>query len=136
MSNSKITKMVFIRGDVLLKVQARKDAVSPIYEILAKAPAIIEDQYPMVYELTQSGIRKSPDNNFCDEFNLKVSGPVHRTLKETSNEVREFVNYLNSCKDILSAAGKIEVSEFNGNKDDGEETEWTIKIKNQNSTNI
>lgn len=141
MSNSKITTKTIVRGEVLLKVQARKGAISPIYEILAKAPTIIEDQYPVVYELTRSAKRKSPspDNNFCDEFILKFSGPVNRTLKETSNEVQNLVKYLKSCKEILSANGNMsvnEIYEINGIKDECDEETglnlneitWSIEI--------
>lgn len=56
---------------------------------------------------------------------------IEGTLEKTFNEVREFVKYLNSCKDILSAEGEIKVNEINGIKDEIEkETEWKLKIKN------
>ena len=135
MSDSSTTTSVWVFGEILLKVKTRKDKISPIYEILANAPTITFNHYTLVYALSR--ISRN-DTDHYDPLRLGVASPtwLEGNLEKTSNEVREFVNYLNSCEDILSAEGKITVSEINGNNDDGEETEWTLKIKNQNSTNI
>ena len=135
MSNSSSETFVWVFGEVILKVKNRKNKISPIYELLANAPTITSGDYSFVYSLA----RLSGKISDTDEIRLAVGSPgyLEGTLEKTFNEVREFVKYLNSCKDILSAEGKIEVSEINGNKDEiDKETKWTIKIKNQNSTNI
>ena len=129
MSNSSSETFVWVFGEVILKVKNRKNKISPIYELLANAPTITSGDYSFVYSLS----RLSGKISDTDEIKLAVASPeyLEGTLEKTFNEVREFVNYLNSCKDILSAAGKIEVSEINGNKDEiDKETKWTIKIKN------
>ena len=135
MSDSSTTTPIWVFGEILLKVKTREDKISPIYEILANAPTITFNHYTLVYTLARTS---RIDTDHYDSFRLAVASPswLDGNLEKTSNEVRELVNYLNSCKDIVSAEGKITVSELNGNNDAGEETEWTLKIKNQNSTNI
>ena len=135
MPNSLTTTSVLVFGEILLKVKTREDKISPIYEILANAPTITSGDYSFVYSLE----RLSGKISDTDEIRLAVGSPgyLEGTLEKTFNEVREFVKYLNSCKDILSAEGKIDISEINGHNDEiDKETKWTIKIKNQNSTNI
>ena len=127
---------VYVFGEILLKVKTREDKISPIYEILANAPTITFDHYTLVYALSRLSRN---DADHYDPLRLAVASPgyLEGTLEKTFNEVREFVKYLNSCKDILSAEGKIDISEINGHNDEiDKETKWTIKIKNQNSTNI
>lgn len=129
MSNSSSETFVWVFGEVILKVKNRKNKISPIYEILANAPTITSGHYSFVYSLT----RLSGKISDTDEIKLAVASPeyLEGTLEKTFNEVREFVKYLNSCKDILSAEGEIKVNEINGIKDEIEkETEWKLKIKN------
>ena len=135
MPNSSSETFVWVFGDVILKVKNRKIKISPFYELLANAPTITSGDYRFVYSLA----RLSGKISDTDEIRLEDASPgyLEGTLEKTFNEVREFVKYLNSCKDILSAEGKIEVNEINRHKDEiDKETKWTIKIKNQNSTNI
>ena len=135
MLNSSSETSVQVFGEILLKVKTREDKISPIYEILANAPTITSGDYSFVYSLA----RLSGKISDTDEIRLEVATPgyLEGTLEKTFNEVREFVKYLNSCKDIVSAEGKIDISEINGHNDEiDKETKWTIKIKNQNSTNI
>ena len=129
MSNSSSETFVWVFGDVILKVKNRKNKISPIYELLANAPTITSGDYSFVYSLA----RLSGKISDTDEIRLEVATPgyLEGTLEKTFNEVREFVKYLNSSKDILSAEGKIEVNEINRHKDEiDKETKWTIKIKN------
>lgn len=129
MSNSSSETFVWVFGEVILKVKNRKNKISPIYEILANAPTITFNHYTLVYALS----RLSGKISDTDEIKLAVASPgyLEGTLEKTFNEVREFANYLNSCKDILSAEGKIDISEINGHNDEiDKETKWTIKIKN------
>ena len=129
MSNSSSETFVWVFGEVILKVKNRKNKISPIYEILANAPTITFNHYTLVYALS----RLSGKISDTDEIKLAVASPdyLEGTLEKTFNEVREFVKYLNSCKDILSAEGEIKVNEINGIKDEIEkETEWKLKIKN------
>ena len=136
MPNSSSETSVLVFGEILLKVKTREDKISPIYEILANAPTITFNHYTLVYALLRLSRN---DADHYDPLRLVVTsqGYLEGTLEKTFNEVREFVKYLNSCKDILSAEGKIDISEINGHNDEiDKETKWTIKIKNQNSTNI
>lgn len=129
MSNSSSETFVWVFGEVILKVKNRKNKISPIYELLANAPTITSGDYSFVYSLA----RLSGKISDTDEIKLTVASPeyLEGTLEKTFNEVREFVKYLNSCKDILSAEGEIKVNEINGIKDEIEkETEWKLKIKN------
>lgn len=136
MPNSSSETSVQVFGEILLKVKTREDKISPIYEILANAPTIAFNHYTLVYALLRLSRN---DADHYDPLRLVVTsqGYLEGTLEKTFNEVREFVKYLNSCKDIVSAEGKIDISEINGHNDEiDKETKWTIKIKNQNSTNI
>ena len=129
MPNSSSETSVWVFGEVILKVKNRKNKISPIYELLANAPTITSGDYSFVYSLA----RLSGKISDTDEIKLAVASPAYLegTLEKTFNEVRKFVNYLNSCKDILSAEGKIDISEINGHNDEiDKETKWTIKIKN------
>ena len=135
MSNSSSETFVWVFGEIILKVKNRQNKISPIYELLANAPTITSGDYSFVYSLE----RLSGKISDTDEIRIAVASPGYfeGTLEKTFNEVREFVKYLNSCKDILSAEGKIDISEINGHNDEiDKETKWTIKINNQNSTNI
>ena len=130
MPNLSTRTAVWVFGEILLKVKTREDKISPIYEILANAPTITFNHYTLVYALSRLSRN---DADHYDPLRLAVASPgyLEGTLEKTFNEVREFVNYLNSCKDILSAEGTIEVSEINGHNDEiDKETKWTIKIKN------
>ena len=130
MPNSSSETFVWVIGEIILKVKTREDKISPIYEILANAPTITFNHHTLVYTL--SSLSRNVTDHY-DPLRLAVASPTYLegTLEKTFNEVREFVKYLNSCKDILSAKGKIKVSEINGNEDEiDKETEWTIKIKN------
>ena len=121
---------VYVFGEILLKVKTREDKISPIYEILANAPTITFNHYTLVYALSRLSRN---DADHYDPLRLAVASPgyLEGTLEKTFNEVREFVKYLNSCKDIVSAEGKIDISEINGHNDEiDKETKWTIKIKN------
>lgn len=130
MPNSSSETSVWVFGEILLKVKTREDKISPIYEILANAPTITFNHYTLVYALSRLSRN---DTDHYDPLRLAVASPgyLEGTLEKTFNEVREFVKYLNSCKDILSAEGKIDISEINGHNDEiDKETKWTIKIKN------
>lgn len=130
MSNSSTRTAVWVFGEILLKVKTKEDKISPIYEILANAPTITFNHYTLVYAVSRLSRN---DADHYDPLRLAVASPgyLEGTLEKTFNEVREFTNYLNSCKDILSAEGKIDISEINGHNDEiDKETKWTIKIKN------
>lgn len=130
MPNLSTRTAVWVFGEILLKVKTREDKISPIYEILANAPTITFNHYTLVYALSRLSRN---DADHYDPLRLAVASPgyLEGTLEKTFNEVREFANYLNSCKDILSAEGKIDISEINGHNDEiDKETKWTIKIKN------